>query len=110
VGIATVSASYRKPVMMDVVCDERDPAFWRIVLSVCEQAPGQIVRLSVCRVLRPRGDTIQLYRAPSGNRSGPVGLVISSEATGERECVTVAVFRRRELLEYARMRLTVDLA
>ena len=94
---------------MDVVCDERDPQFWRTILELCEQASGEIVRLAVCRVLMPRGDTIQLYRAPSGNRSGPVGLVISSESSGERECITVAVFVRAELLAYAKKRLTVDL-
>ena len=95
---------------MDVICDERDPAFWQTVLSLCDQATSQIVRLSVCRVLMPRSDTIQLYRAPSGNRSGPVGLVISSESSGERECITVAVFPRDELRQYAKKRLAMDLA
>lgn len=94
---------------MDVICDERDPAFWQMVLSVCEQSSRGVVRLSVCRVLRPRGDTIQLYRSPSGNRSGPVGLVVSSESSGERECITVAIFDRDELRQYAKKRIAVDL-
>lgn len=95
---------------MDIICDERDPAFWQTVLSVCEQGKGGVVRLSVCRMLMPRGDVIQLYRAPSGNRSGPVGLVISSESSGIRECITVAVFARDELLQYAQKRIATDQA
>lgn len=94
---------------MDVICDEKDPAFWWTVLSVCESSDSQIVRLSVCRVLQPRGDTIQLHRSPSGNRSGPVGLVVRSESSGSRECITVAVFDRLELRRYAKKRLTADL-
>lgn len=93
---------------MDIICDEKDPHFWQAVLSVCQQATGGVVRLSVCRMLMPRGDTIQLYRAPSGNRSGPVGLVISSESSGIRECITVAVFARDELLQYAQKRLVAN--
>lgn len=93
---------------MDIICDEKDPQFWRTVLSVCEQSSGGVVRLSVCRMLQPRGETIQLYRAPSGNRSGPVGLVISSESSGIRECITVAVFARQELLQYAQKRIATD--
>ena len=94
---------------MDIICDERDPAFWQTVLAVCEQSASQIVRLSVCRVLQARGETIQIYRTPSGKRSGPVGLVVLSESSGYRECVTVAVFAREELRQYAKKRLTVDL-
>ncbi len=90
---------------MDIICDEKDPHFWPTVLSVCEQSHGGIVRLSVCRELQPRGETIKIHRTPCGNRTGPIGLVISSESSGIRECVIVAVFARIEMLTFARQRV-----
>lgn len=90
---------------MDIVCDEKDPHFWPTVLTVCDQSHGGIVRLSVCRELQPRGETIQIHRTPCGKRTGPIGLVISSESSGIRECVVVAAFARLELMAFARQRV-----
>ena len=89
---------------MDIVCDESDPQFWQTVLSVCQRERRAIVRILIARSLKPRRDAIQLFPDMHGRRHGPHGLVVSTENGDDRTCVVTAIFRRDDLLRYAKKR------